>query len=568
MALYLTNDRHFGVGNYAKDLIKTHHHQLSLLLHRPAFAQFLPIASNRRRKSTTKLYPAKMQAQKPPTTDPDMALGFKSIRETRDPISLPVTGHLPPYLGKSSLYRVGPGRYDVQHADKSAFQTQHWFDGLSIVHAFQLNGPKNTVSYHSRMLTDSMIRAIEGVPRDRYNEISFGSPDPCRTLLGRFFQLWTPAVVDPQTGLPPIPNIGVTVQNIPGKGVIVRTDSTVNHSLNEQNLEINHFFRFEDIDTSLKGIMSSAHGHYDVESGEFFNFAYDLTGARTVPYHVFKILPDGTAKILAHIMEKPSYLHSFAVTENYFVLIVWPLRISTLRVLWTRNILDASSFQDNEDAKFYVISRHGDGHVATYTAPPFFCFHTINAFERDGNVYIDLCWYKNGDVLRDFMLQNMMNEQKRSPSSLMRFTLSDVSTAMTSFPETARASQDEISACDMELPRINGARYRKDYQFVYGVVSSKGGFFHSVGKVDVVSGECVTWGKDRVFVGEPVFVADPDGVDEDDGCLLVVVLDAEIEKSSVVVLDAKSMTEIAAAQVPQTLPFGFHGMFKVKDIPS
>ena len=58
-----------------------------------------------------------------------------------------------------------------------------------------------------------------------------------------------------------------------------------------------------------------------------------------------------------------------------------------------------------------------------------------------------------------------------------------------------------------------------------------------------------------------MFVARPGGEDEDDGVLLSVVLDADAERSFLLVLDAADLRELARAEVPHHIPFGFHGQF-------
>ena len=48
---------------------------------------------------------------------------------------------------------------------------------------------------------------------------------------------------------------------------------------------------------------------------------------------------------------------------------------------------------------------------------------------------------------------------------------------------------------------------------------------------------------------------------EDAGVILSVVLDAANERSFLAVLDAATMEELARAEAPTRLPFGFHGQF-------
>jgi beta,beta-carotene 9',10'-dioxygenase len=58
-----------------------------------------------------------------------------------------------------------------------------------------------------------------------------------------------------------------------------------------------------------------------------------------------------------------------------------------------------------------------------------------------------------------------------------------------------------------------------------------------------------------------VFVGCPDTDGEDEGVVLSVVLDGRKGSSFLLVLDATSLEELARAEVPHHIPFGFHGAF-------
>ena len=65
---------------------------------------------------------------------------------------------------------------------------------------------------------------------------------------------------------------------------------------------------------------------------------------------------------------------------------------------------------------------------------------------------------------------------------------------------------------------------------------------------------------------EPIFVERPGAVDEDDGVVLVMVLSTKSDFLSV--LDARDLTEIARARVPDHVKaaFTFHGFFASKSV--
>jgi len=93
------------------------------------------------------------------------------------------------------------------------------------------------------------------------------------------------------------------------------------------------------------------------------------------------------------------------------------------------------------------------------------------------------------------------------------------------------------------------------------VCTRPGGWIEQILKIDTTDGATLSWSQQSCYPGEPVFVARPDAEHEDDGVLLSVVLDAEQGRSFLLVLDAADLNELARAQAPHHIPFGFHGQF-------
>jgi carotenoid cleavage dioxygenase-like enzyme len=83
----------------------------------------------------------------------------------------------------------------------------------------------------------------------------------------------------------------------------------------------------------------------------------------------------------------------------------------------------------------------------------------------------------------------------------------------------------------------------------------------SIVKVDTELRRTRSWTQPGGYPGEPVFVPEPGGEEEDAGVLLSVVLDTAEGRSALVVLDARDLTELARARVPHHVPFHFHGQF-------
>jgi beta,beta-carotene 9',10'-dioxygenase len=82
-------------------------------------------------------------------------------------------------------------------------------------------------------------------------------------------------------------------------------------------------------------------------------------------------------------------------------------------------------------------------------------------------------------------------------------------------------------------------------------------------KVDVETGDVKTWRESEyTYPGEAQFVPCPGSASEDDGILLATVTDVRKgEPDFLLVLDAKSFTEVARAEVTVHIPNVIHGLF-------
>ena len=459
------------------------------------------------------------------------------------------------------------------------------------------------MTYNSRLTSDGLIEKVRQT--GRLDGMTFAAKyEPCKTFFQKLQSFFLPAtlIIPKGPAKPNEANVGVTMSiNFPGissTGIAVdgprdnnkissfctKTDASVLQMLDSETLEPIGLARQDVLHPELKGPLSGAHAKSDPETGDVYNFNLQFGGPQGT-YRVFKVSAStGKTSILATLQHSSAYLHSLWLTENYVVLCIWNayFKGGGLHILIKQNLVDSMEFNTSQPAKWVVIDKRpvdegGQGVVATYESTPFFGFHSVNAYEessKDGTKHIiaDIPVYQSLEVLKSFYFDNILSDsptagqvQGRWGDALApkyrRYRLPDI-------PSTPRRDarqatlEFELGRNDTpELPQLNWSVYTKKHRFVYGICDSgKSTFADSLLKLDVETLTVKRWSVHGQTAGEPVFIADPDSKEEDDGVLLSVVLDGVVGKSYLLVLDAKDLSEIGRAKVEGAIGFGFHGV--------
>ena len=128
----------------------------------------------------------------------------------------------------------------------------------------------------------------------------------------------------------------------------------------------------------------------------------------------------------------------------------------------------------------------------------------------------------------------------------------------------AAEARDEALPGRFELPQVNmKAAFAGPARYVWAASAGDavhgGSFFDRTIKLDHASSRLTEHRYAKAVALEPLFVPAPGAKAEDDGVLLVHTL-ADHDTGSVLrVLDAATLDERAAVELPVVLPFGFHG---------
>uniref|UniRef100_A0A8D3DS52 Beta-carotene oxygenase 2b n=1 Tax=Scophthalmus maximus TaxID=52904 RepID=A0A8D3DS52_SCOMX len=487
----------------------------------------------------------------------------RSVEDTPNPINTNIIGRIPEWI-EGSFLRNGPGKFEIGNN-----RFNHWFDGMALLHQFKISNSQ--VTYRSRFLSSDSYKANKECNRIAVSE--FGTvtmPDPCKNFFQRFlskFEL-------------PKSSDNANVSFVTYKGdYYVSTETNVMHRVNPETLETTKKVNWSKF-IAVNG--ATAHPHTEPD-GTTYNMGNSYT-TKGASYNIIRVPPtkkeaDETlegATVLCSIpsvdKSKPSYYHSFAMSENYVVFIEQPIKMDLVKIvtgkLRAKSISDGFFWDPSLNTIFHLIHKQtGKVSSVKYLAKPLSTFHQINAYEEDGFLIIDMCASDDGQAINNYNLQNLILEMSCSTvtTSVPRVSLPTLfffSMVQVFCTHEDLHGDDLHEYGGMEFPQIYYGKYNTHpYRYFYGC-----GFRHLVGdsliKMDLQGKHMKVWEQPGLYPSEPVFVPAPNATEEDDGVIMSVIITPNQDKSTfLLVLDAKTFEELGRAVVPVNIPYGFHGTF-------
>ena len=300
-----------------------------------------------------------------------------------------------------------------------------------------------------------------------------------------------------------------------------------------------------DFGGKLRSAMT-AHPKVDPVTGEMLFFGYDPFGPPWLRYHV--VNAEGELVRSEDIdIKGPSMVHDFAITERNVVFLDLP-------VVFDFDLVGKQPFpaewKPDYGARVGVMPREGgNADVKWFDVEPCYVFHPMNAYDDNGNVVIDVARHPK-------MFATDIYGPAEQPPTLDRWTI-DL--------DAGKVIEERLDDRPQEFPRVDdrqvGRRHRYGYTTSVGVDDD---WIHFGGllkhDLDAGSTEMHTFGR-GIHAGEGVFVTASDSAAEDEGWVLSVVYDEGRDASELVILDATDFSgaPVATVQLPQRVPFGFHG---------
>lgn len=454
--------------------------------------------------------------------------------------NLNVKGTIPSWL-KGTLVRNGPVQISVDGR-----QNRHWFDGLAMLHAFFFDG--SGVKYTNKFLRSEAYKKV--FEEGSLNYLGFAT-DPCRSLFKKFITFFSSHAIH---------NANINVAKL-AEDYVAFTEVPLPVRFDIHTLETLGVFDYKD-HLPKDHCWESAHPHFDPVKKETIN--YLIKYGHKNYYIIYRLKEESSNReVIAEIsVEEPAYMHSFAVTENYIVLVQFPFRVRSLNFLIKgKPFIENFEWKPELGTQFLVLDRETGKVIGNYQTHPFFAFHHVNAYEKETDLIMDIVTYPDASVIKgvkDHAELGRLNNRKNEnfDIKLVRFTLS--------LPERTIGGQVVLRE-SFELPRFNDSVCDgRPYVYAYGVdlrdpfsADDKRPLY----KVNMDTGSVSIWSSPGCYCGEPVFVPAPKAKGEDDGVVLAIAFDEKRGKSFLLVLDAKSFQELGRAEVSHEIPPGLHGRF-------
>ncbi|KAL1123020.1 hypothetical protein AAG570_002108 [Ranatra chinensis] len=329
----------------------------------------------------------------------DLSVWLRSCdEEVIEPIIGQKTGQIPKWLN-GSLLRNGPGSLGV---GESKFQ--HLFDGSSLIHRFGIRDGE--VTYQCRFLQTNTLKKNQAAKRIVISEFGTeGVPDPCHTIFDKLSAFFHPQEVSD--------NCMISIYPFADE-LYTFSEYPVIHRIDPMTIET---LKTVDVSNYVSIVHHTSHPHIMVD-GTVYNLG--LTVTPTGPKYAIVEFPFtregekkpggdvfGEATVVASVATRwplhPGYMHTFGVTDNYWVIVEQPMSVSVAAVLATKFTNKATSSNlrwfPEYNTLILIVSKRTGSLVATYYCEPFFYLHIINQYEEEGYVVLDICVYKDPSMI-------------------------------------------------------------------------------------------------------------------------------------------------------------------------
>nr|XP_036849654.1 beta,beta-carotene 15,15'-dioxygenase [Manis javanica] len=543
----------------------------------------------------------------------------RNKKEQPEPVRAKVTGKIPAWL-QGTLLRNGPGMHTVGET-----RYNHWFDGLALLHSFTIRDGEvyyrskylRSDTYNANIEANRIVVSEFGtmaypdpcknIFSKAFSYLSHTLPDFTDNCLINIMKCGEDFFATTETNY---------IRRI-NPQTLETLEKVDYHKYVAVNLATSHphYDAAGNVLNMGTSIMDKRKTRYVM-----FKIPATVPEGRSPLKHT-----EVFCSIASRSLLSPSYYHSFGITENYIVFLEQPFKLDVLKMLtaYFRGVNWASCMNFHREDKTYihiVDQRTRKPLPIKFYTDPMVVFHHVNAYEEDGCLLFDVIAYEDSSLYQLFYLANLNqdfeeNSRLTSIPTLKRFAVplhvdkvracakdedDELPEVPSSGPMTALDPIPILSqvqgfqpwgpifmemmpslpggqmlavledggfisltfSLGLELPRINYAHNGRPYRYVFAAEVQWSPIPTKILKYDVLTKASLKWGEEHCWPAEPLFVPMPGAKDEDDGIILSAIVSTDPQKPPfLLILDAKTFTELARASVDVEMHLDLHGLF-------
>jgi len=309
-----------------------------------------------------------------------------------------------------------------------------------------------------------------------------------------------------------------------------------------------------------------AHSKIDPRSDEWILFG--LHFAKEVRLHITIFNHDGSLKVhRAYTLPRYVYIHDFFATERYLVFTLHPAFISYLGFLFGLNSMaDGVRWKPDQGNVIMIVDRACTMEPVLIEMPPLFMWHSLNAYDSNGEIIADFVGYDNPDHFfgPDSPFYAMMEGRKGSykcPGVVRRYIID---------PSHKIIGQDVLLEDNHDWPMINLSF--RCYQHRFGYFARARGtnyLWSGITRLDTINGKADTYDfEENILCGEPIFVPVTGysyipGSPDEPGWIMTLCYNGNTKKSFVAVLRADRIADgpVAKVHLNHHSPYSMHGFW-------
>ena len=317
-----------------------------------------------------------------------------------------------------------------------------------------------------------------------------------------------------------------------------------------------------DFDRALNDALPfSAHPKIDSHTGELLNFGIFFAPDRPLlVYYRF----DGTGRLACRTqvpIDLPCSLHDFAATNKYVIFYLSPYVLDTSGLTERGNTtIDSMSWQPEHGSQLLVLCRETGKEVMRLPIEGLYCLHTINAFQQQGQLIVDVIEFERPVYNQYQVLPNLFEDVPWGQP--VRFVVDLATQKLVNKESIDYRSAPDFPAVD---PRCQSRSYDDLWMLGISAAGQHGRKFFDrlVHAKWSMPNECDIWecpGR-HYLGGEPVFVEDP--LQPKGGVIICHVFDAIGPASRFALFDAASVADgpLALVHLRDAIHLGFHASF-------